>query len=214
HDQRTIFNVGGTNKPATLSFLAPSPDISRTETEPRIKAMTVINHIYKGLNEIIPGYLARFTDEFYSTSTGDNFMNAGYPIILFEAGHYPNDYQRNKVRKFHALAILLAVEKISLEETAEVGEYHQIPINDKKFLDIVLRNVLVNSNEAESLLDIGIYFEELLDVEAQEIIYCSRIEEIGDLSGFYGHLDIDKKGKIYLGKSSIFPKIGEKADFS
>src|SRR5690606_18769703 len=84
----------------------------------------------------------------------------------------------------------------------------------KKFLNIVLRNVLVNYNEADSLLDIGIYFEELLDVKMQEIFYCSRIEGIGDLSGFYGHLDIDKKGKVYVGKSSIFPKIGEKADFS
>ena len=30
HDQRTIFGVEGTNKPATISFLAPSEEISRS----------------------------------------------------------------------------------------------------------------------------------------------------------------------------------------
>lgn len=214
HDQRTIFNVGETDKPTTLSFLAPSPNIERAKTEPRIKAMSVIDYMAKGLEKLIPGNIARFTDEFYPTSTGDNFMNAGFPIILFEAGHYPNDYERIKVRQFHALAILLALEKIAQNEGAEVGDYHQIPINNKKFLDIVLRNVLVRSNEAESLMDIGIYFEEMLDVENQEVIFCARIEEIGDLSNYFGHLDIDKKGKNYLGRFSMFPQIGEKADFS
>ncbi len=214
HDQRTIFNVGNTSKPATLSFLAPSPDPERSETPARIKTMDVIDYITKGLENIIPGHIARFSDEFYPTSTGDNFMKQGFPCLLFEAGHFPNDYQRGQVRKFNALAVLLGLERISVMENSDKGDYDKIPRNNQKCLDIILRNVLVNSNEAESLLDIGIYFEERLDVEKQEVIFCSRIEEIGDLSGYFGHLDLDKKGKVYVGKSSVYPVIGELADFS
>lgn len=214
HDQRTIFNVGNEAKPATLSFLAPSPDVNRSETDSRIRAMAVIDYMAKGLEKVIPGCVARFSDEFYPTSTGDNFMKLGFPCILFEAGHYPHDYQRDHGRKYNALAILLALEKISNQNFTNKGNYDQIPQNNKKFLDIILRNVLVKSNDAESLLDIGIYFDERLDLDSQEILFCSRIEEIGNLSGYFGHIDIDNKGKVYVGKSSIFPVIGELADFS
>src|SRR5690606_1036587 len=168
----------------------------------------------KEMESIIPGYIARFSDEFYPTSTGDNFMKEGFPCLLFEAGHFPQDYSRKQVRKFNALAILLALEKISEMENAGKGDYDKIPRNSQKCLDIVLRNVLVKSKESESLLDIGIYFEERLDVEKQEIVFYARIEEIGDLSSYFGHLDIDKKGKIYVGKSAEFPVVGESADFS
>ena len=214
HDQRTIFNVGYTAKPATLSFLAPSPDATGSETPARIKAMDIINYMAKELENIIPGHIARFSDEFYPTSTGDNFMKQGFPCLLFEAGHYLNDYRRIQVRKYNSLAILLALERISLMETAEKGDYDAIPRNNQKCLDIILRNVLIHLNEYSSLVDIGIYFEERLDVEKQEIIFNSRIEEIGDLSGYFGHLDIDKKGKIYVGRSAVFPVAGELADFT
>lgn len=214
HDQRSIFNVGDQSKPATMAFLAPSPDEIRSVTESRIKAMAVIDHMVKGLETVIPGHLSRFTDEFYPNSTGDNFTKLGFPCILFEAGHFPNDYSRNQVRKFNALAILLAFERISRSDVMEKGNYDNIPLNQKKYLDIILRNVQVESSESHAILDIGIYFEERVDLESQEVIYCSKIEEIGDLSAYYGHLDQDMKGEKYHGKSSVFPVIGELADFS
>lgn len=214
HDQRSIFNVSGSSKPATLSFLAPSPDVQRSVTEARKKSMDVIGYIYKQLETVMPGHIARFSDEFYPTSTGDNFMKAGYTNLLFEAGHFPNDYQRNEVRRFNALAILLALEKISDSKEDDSELYHKIPENDKKSLDIVLRNVSVKSKSAESLIDIGIYFEEKLNLDKQEIEFHSRIEEIEDLSSYFGHLDLDMEGRIWIGKNSMYPEIGKAADFS
>ncbi|WP_273566708.1 DUF2817 domain-containing protein [Maribacter halichondriae] len=37
HDQRTIYNVGDTNKPATVSFLSPAFDIERSISVSRKK---------------------------------------------------------------------------------------------------------------------------------------------------------------------------------
>jgi hypothetical protein len=214
HDQRSIFNVGGQKEPATLAFLSPSADVDRTINPNRIASMAVIDHMKKGLSQLIPNKVSRFSDEFYPTSTGDNFMKLGYPTILFEAGHYPNDYQRNQVRKFNSLAILLALEKISEGNLTDEGDYFEIPVNTQHYLDVVLRNVLIKSNESESLVDIGIYFEEKLNRETREIEFKARIEEIGDMNNYFGHLEIDKKGKIYIGKTSMYPIIGEYADFS
>lgn len=214
HDQRSIFNVSGSSKPATLSFLAPSPDVRRSVTEVRKKSMDVIGCIYNQLETVMPGHIARFSDEFYPTSTGDNFMKAGFSNLLIEAGHFPNDYQRNEVRRFNALAILLALEKISDSKKDDSELYQKIPENDNKSLDIVLRNVSVKSKSAESLIDIGIYFEEKLNLKNQEIEFHSRIEEIGDLSAYFGHLDLDMEGRTWIGKDTMYPKIGKPADFS
>lgn len=214
HDQRSIFNVGGLPQPATMAFLAPSDNAERSLNETRKKSMAVISHIYKSLNEILPGKISRFSDEFYPTSTGDNFTKMGIPTILFEAGHYPNDYHRDHTRRFNTLAVLLGLEKIMKKEEPSAEDYFEIPENNKKFLDIILRNVLVMSSESEALLDIGIYFEEKLNVKEQTLDFCSRIEEVGDLSDYFGHIDIDKKGKVFVGKSAVFPVVGEYADFS
>lgn len=214
HDQRTIFNVGKSKIPATLAFLSPSVDVERTITTVRMKSMVVIDHIYQGLQQIIPKNIARFSDEFYPTSTGDNFSKIGFPTILMEAGHFPNDYERNRVRKFFALAIILGLEKIVRADEVKEGNYFAIPENGKKFLDIILRNVVLRSNKAEMVVDIGIYFEEKLDKKTHRLRYFAKIEEIGDLSMYFGHREIDKKGKVYVGNAAVFPKVGELADFS
>lgn len=214
HDQRTIFNVEISKEPATLSFLAPSGDIQRSLSDTRRQVMSVISYMNRHLQKYIPGKIGRFSDEFYPNSTGDNFTQMEIPTILFEAGHYPNDYQRHHTRRYNALAILLALDAIRIDEDFGTEGYFDIPENGKKFLDIVLRNVLVKSSGAETLLDIGIYFQERINLITQEIEFCAVIEEIGDLSNYFGHIDIDKKGKIYVGKSTMFPVVEQLADFS
>lgn len=214
HDQRTIFNTEIFTEPATLSFLAPAADIQRSMTDTRRKVMSVISYMNSHLQKYIPGKVGRFSDEFYPNSTGDNFTQMEIPTILFEAGHYPNDYQRDHTRRFNALAILLALDAIQQNKDFGTEGYFDIPRNGKKFLDIVLRNVLVKSSHSESVLDIGIQFQEQLDTAQHDIKFCAVIEEIGDLSNYFGHIDLDMNGKPYLGKSSLFPVLTQIADFS
>ena len=88
HDQRTIFGVEGSNKPATISFLAPSEEKNREITKGRKETMNVIISMNNLLQKLIPNHIGRYTDEFYPTATGDNFQKAGHNTILIEAGHY------------------------------------------------------------------------------------------------------------------------------
>ena len=53
HDQRTIFGVGDTGKPATLSFLAPSYNEEREINESRLKAINLI----AGINDVLQKYI-------------------------------------------------------------------------------------------------------------------------------------------------------------
>lgn len=214
HDQRSIFNVGETPKAATLAFLAPSFDPQKTMNEVRVKAMSVIDHMAKGLRQVIPGHIARFSDEFYPNSTGDNFMKMGWPTLLFESGHFPEDEGRDKVRKYTALAILLALEDISSRRMPEVGGYFEIPENKQRFLDVVLRNVQFHFNKHTVITDLGCQYEERLNKESQVLERVLKVEEIGDLSAYFGHLDWDVEGELYAGKVEGFPVIGEFAHFS
>ncbi|NQV77071.1 MAG: zinc carboxypeptidase [Lutibacter sp.] len=184
HDQRSIFNVEGTENPATISFLAPSENIERTLTKGRKETMSVIVAINNLLQQVIPNQVGRYTDEFYPTATGDNFQKLGYNTILIEAGHYKDDYERETTRKFNFYALLKGLYFIATSENyTNYKPYFEIPNNDTKFLDIIYRNIKITENNVTRIDNIGIQFK--FKVENNELIRYKCIENSGELLNFY-----------------------------
>ncbi|MBF0596211.1 M14 family zinc carboxypeptidase [Faecalibacter rhinopitheci] len=214
HDQRTIFNVGETAEPATLSFLAPSYNIEEEMNDVRQHTMGIIQAMNTELQKVIPGKIGRYTSEFYPMATGDNFTKMGYPCILFEAGHYPNDYQRNVTRKYNALAIITGLYTISMSRKLDFSEYELIPKNGSKFLDVIIRNIKIKNGLKESLVDIGIYYEDIYYKDTNKVAEKGSITEIGDLRKFFGHLDLDAKGEIFNNESGSLPMLNQIATFT
>src|SRR5690606_16087012 len=122
HDQRTIFSAGSTNKPATVSFLSPAEDENRTVTSTRNKSMEVIAAINTMLQQIMPGQVGRYDDSFNINCVGDTFQSLGSPTLLFESGHYQNDYQREKTREFIFYSLVKAITYI-LENSVSGDNY-------------------------------------------------------------------------------------------
>ncbi|MGM5629907.1 M14 family zinc carboxypeptidase [Apibacter raozihei] len=214
HDQRTIFGVKGKKEPATLAFLSPSVSEGREITDIRKKSMGIIAHIYRELTCILPDKISRFTDEFYPRSSGDNIQKSGIPTLLFEAGHYPDDYQRKKTRKYFSLALITALYYASTEYKWEDQheEYLKIPENSISYYDIIYRNVRLSTN-SNRVADLGIQYAESIKSGDEEISFSAKIEEIGDLSHFYAHSEYDAEGRSFYSKVSDFPKLGLMADF-
>lgn len=212
HEQRTIFSTDGKN-PATLSFLAPSQDHVRTITEVRKQAMAVIAAIYIKLKEDLPFQIARYSDEFYPSSTGDNLTKMGIPTILFEGGHYPNDYQRNGTRKYYTIALyeaLMAITKLN-GSTNGWEIYKKIPKNKESHFDIIYRNVKLNT-DYECILDVAVQYREEIKSGDQDISFTPIVVEIGDIGRKKGWKEIDCTGKKFI-SDRLFPKIDEIADF-
>ncbi|QNM86401.1 DUF2817 domain-containing protein [Polaribacter pectinis] len=182
HDQRTIFGVEGTKNPATISFLAPSEEETREITEGRKQTMNVIVAMNKMLQNIIPNYVGRYTDEFYPTATGDNFQKLGYNTILIESGHYPNDYNREESRKYTFYSLLQGIHHIA-ESTnfSDFEEYFTIPNNDKIFYDVIHR--YKDSKNAKAYQ----YEDKIID--NQLVSNLVEIEE-NDLNSKIGHNEI------------------------
>lgn len=149
HDQRTIFGVEGTSNSATISFLAPSEEETRSLTSGRIATMNVIVSMNKMLQNIIPNCVGRYTDEFYPTATGDNFQKLGYNTILIESGHYPGDYAREISRKFTFFSLLQGVYHIATSAVfTNYQDYFKIPNNNKLFYDVIHRHEPSKKDEA------------------------------------------------------------------
>ncbi len=193
HDQRTLFNVGQSDKPATVSFLAPAQDDKLSVTPNRLRAMSVIHQMNLGLQQLIPGQIGRFDDAFNINCVGDYFQAQGVATILFEAGHFSDDYNREETRKLIALSILEALSVISSGAVSEndLNFYLEIPENDTLFFDVLLKNVLISSDEQERTIDIGIAYEETLT--DRKVSFSPKIMTKGDLSSHFGHMTLDLK---------------------
>lgn len=192
HDQRTIYSLPN-EQPATISFLAPSADAKRTVTSARRIAMLTIVRMNNILQSFIPGKIGRYDDSFNINCVGDSFQAKGVPTLLFEAGHFPNDYRREKTREYIFYAFLSFFKLLNPnQESFSIKDYYRIPENEKKYNDLILRNVLLN----KKMVDINIQFEEKLLNET--VILVPRIEDISKKSEKIGHKEIDVEGNELL----------------
>lgn len=213
HDQRTIFNVGTTNETATLSFLAPSFNKAEDVNEVRQQTMGIIQAMNTEIQQLIPGKVGRYTSEFYPRSTGDNFTLMGYPTVLIEAGHFPDDYERNVTRKYNALAIISGLFSLTEDSVLPFDTYEDIPQNGQRFLDIILRNVKIVREKKSSIVDLGIYFEEEYNPSTDRVQRMGYLTDIGDLSALIGHIDLQTDEAIYEDGLTNIPFLGQKANF-
>ncbi len=197
HDQRSIFNVKNTSNPATISFLAPSINEERALTEGRKQTMSVIVAMNHLLQKIIPNQIGRYTDEFYPTATGDNFQKLGHNTILIEAGHYKNDYNREKTREFNFYALVQGLHFIATNTTYKKYEnYFSIPNNDKLYLDIIYKNLEVDIDSSKVITDVGIQLKyKVLD---GKLVKYKCIEKTGDLTNYFSNNIINAENLKYL----------------
>ncbi len=185
HDQRTIFNAGSLEKPATLSFLAPAHDTQRSVSVSRGQSMKIIVAIHKALSSLIPDQIGRYDDAFNPNCVGDTFQLLGTPTILFEAGHFPEDYQRERTREFIFYALITAISVIAQSkiEGYSLDTYFDIPENNKRFFDVLILNAnLINKKYDHSL---GILYKEVLNEET--IMFNPFVEATGELKDSFGH---------------------------
>ncbi|MDG2432562.1 M14 metallopeptidase family protein [Flavobacterium sp.] len=213
HDQRTIFGVSDTGKTATLSFLAPSYNAAREVNASRLKAINVIVAINEVLQELIPGQIGRFDDSFNINCIGDTFQYLGTPTILFEAGHFQDDYQREQTRKYAFVALISSFLAIYENDIVvnRIDEYLNIPQNNAVFYDFIYKKVRINYDGIEKITNFALqYKEELIE---NMITFNAYFVEIGDLEGYYGHYVYDANEALYSDDEDGFPKLGKKANF-
>ena len=213
HDQRTIFSVGDTGKPATISFLSPAFNDSRDLNEVRECAMGVIADMNTILQEFIPGQVGRFDDSYNRNCVGDTFQNLGVSTILFEAGHYSNDYQREVSREVVFLSLIAACESIINKSFLDdrISLYMNIPQNKTLFYDFVYKNVKINYDSNEICSIFAAQYREVL--QQGSIVLIAYISDVNISDKITGHIEYENDFDSFSDDFGNFPVVGHLANF-
>lgn len=191
HDQRSIFGIKGP-KPATLSFLAPSADILKTITPAREVAMGLIVKMKNYIKAHHHNQIGRFDDSYNQNCVGDSFTSSGAPTILFEAGHFKDDYSREQSRSFvfYGLIALFDLDAASQNNSVDYKEYFNIPENQKIYKDVVLYNVRVVGED--TLQTISFQYKEI--IHDQNIVFELYFDAVEVDKDVFGHQYFDLQG--------------------
>ena len=171
--------------------------------------MSIINAINTTLQSDLPDQIGRYDDGFNINCVGDAFQFLETPTVLFEAGHYKDDYNREEVRRFIYKSLLVGLDCVA--NTVVSGDdyidYFSIPENGKLFYDIIIKNAQFD----DGIKDVGVnYQERLVD---KELMFVPQIVFIGDLSDFYGHKVLNANNSRIFTASDQVVSEGYENDF-
>lgn len=205
HDQSRYYNAERTAKPATISYLAPAYNYEKDVNEVRGNAMKVIVHMDSILQKYAPGQVGRYNDDFEPRAFGDNIQKWGTSAILIESGGHFEDPEKQFIRKLNFMSILSAIFVIGDGSfvNIDLDDYNEIPQNDRKLFDLKIKNVSYHLAGNDYKLDLGIVRDHVDTKQHDGFNYLGRIEEIGDLSTYFGYQTLDalglqfEMGKVY-----------------
>ncbi len=206
HDQDPRYSVGRSFKPAVISFLAPAFNYEKDSDTIRERAIKLIGRLTRMLSEFVPGHIAKYSDDFEPRAFGDNFQKWGTSTILVESGGWKDDPEKQFIRKLNFILLISAFKEISegSYKNESLNTYEAIPLNDRYLFDLVLRNLTLKKNSFELKIDVAVNFSEFVSSD-KKIYKLSSIQDIGDLSVFYGFEDYDFTGyEIQPGKTEVF----------
>ncbi len=211
HDKNTKYSAGASGKQATISFLPTSYNYAKEWNPARTRAMQVICGMHQTLQQFIPGHLGRWNDDHEPRAFGDNIAKWGSSLILIESGGYKEDIEKQFIRKLNFVAILTGLQAIAEQSYTnfELKTYEAIPNNDRYIFDLLIRNAEFVHNGKTIIKDIGINLSEKNINNATDFVLSSVIEDLGDLSTFWGLKEIDAKG-LRVSKLSEFPQVLQK----
>ncbi len=208
HDQSTYYNAERTEKPATISYLAPAYNYEKDINEVRGNAMKIIVFMNSILQKYAPGQVGRYNDDFEPRAFGDNIQKWGTSTILIESGGYPEDTEKQEIRKLNYVSILSAIYTIAKENYKDIpiSEYEKIPENDRKLFDLKITGATYELMGKPYKIDLGINQVEVDYEDHNDFWYSSRIWDQGDLSTYYGYENFDASG-YSIRKAHVYPKL-------
>ena len=166
----------------------------------RTKATQVIVAMNKTLQQYIPGKVARYNDDFEPRAFGDNVQRMGVSTILIESGGYPNDPEKQHIRKLNFISLLTAFENIAKSSYAneDISQYEIIPHNSRSMYDLLIRNVIMEKAGQIFTTNLAINRSQIMNKDLRSVGYRGVIEEVGDIEKVFGYDEKDASGLTLL----------------
>ncbi len=208
HDQSIYYNAERTDKPATISYLAPAYNYEKDINTVRGNAMKIIVFMNSIIQKYAPGQVGRYNDDFEPRAFGDNIQKWGTSTILIESGGYKNDIEKQEIRRLNYVSILSAIYSIAKEnyKNISIKEYDKIPQNDRKLFDLKLVGATYKLSNNDYTLDLGINHLEIDNENHSDYYNIGKVMDQGDLSTYYGYNTFDASGYRIV-EGNIYPKV-------
>jgi hypothetical protein len=204
HDQQVYYTAGESPTPATISVLAPAYNYETEVNDVRKRALQVIVGMNRVMQKVAPGHVGKYDDAFEPRAFGDNFQKWGTSTILIESGGYPNDPEKQLIRKFNFMIMLHALQEIADKSYTDysLDDYFSIPDNALRLMDLVIRNLPVEKEGLGYEIDLGIRRRE---TDAHGSYFVNGVvDDLGDLSIFYGFEELDASG-LEVVEGKVYP---------
>ena len=207
HDQSIYYNAQRTDKPATISYLAPAYNYEKDINAVRANAMKVIVYMNSIIQKYAPGQVGRYDDDFEPRAFGDNIQKWGTSTILIESGGYKDDIEKQEIRRLNYVSILSAIYSIAKENYKNIPlkDYEKIPQNDRKLFDLKLIGATYHLLDNDYIIDLGINRMEVDNDDHSSFYNIGRIMDQGDLSTYYGYETFDANGYTIV-EGNIYPE--------
>ncbi len=199
HDQRTMYSAGHTDNPATISFLAPSPDAERSVNAARVKSISLGGYLTQVLRPHLGDCIARYSDEFYPTSFGDNLQKQDIPVLLIESGESATTPNREETRRANFFCLAAGFTALQNDQLSEnhSASYFALPENQVRFFDLILTSVSWKGG----VTDVGLRCQEkLVDGRLRRVF---EVADIGDLRFSPRFAEFDADGFSWEGSVEL-----------
>lgn len=192
HNQQALTTVGRTPKQAAISLLVVFGDEAKTLNEGQARNQRVAAAMAEALQQLIPGHVGRYDDEWTPTAFGDNFSAWGTPVILVETGALHGRDEMFLV-KLNFVAFVTALQSIvtGREKTQDPAAYVSLPSNGSGgIVNYLFRRANIVNNGETTVGDIGVIAER----RRASFTVSAKISAVGTLNGLTGLDEYDASG--------------------
>ena len=124
----------------------------------------------------------------------------GTSSVLIESGGWKDDTEKQFIRKLNFVAILTALQSIagSHYESADIARYNEIPENETLLFNSLFKNLAIKYEGNPYIIDVGVNLIEKNIMDSSAYYFEGKIDDVGDLSVFYGYDELDCTGMEIL----------------
>lgn len=195
HDQNPATRVGDSDRQAAIALLAPAFNEARDVDAKRRRAMRVASLLVEAMDPLVGGHIARYDDAFNPRAFGDLIGAWGASTVLIESGGWPDDPQKQYLRRVNFVGILAALDAIATGRFAEYDPavYASLPENGRRPADLlIVGGTLVVPGLPRLRADLLVEYDRPLLREG------GRVIDIGDLAGEEAQDTLDVEGLFLI----------------
>ncbi len=194
HDQNPGTRVGDSDRGVAIALLAPAFDEARDVDDKRHRAMQVASLLVDMMDPLVRDHIAKYDDTFNPRAFGDLIGAWGASTVLIESGAWPDDPQKQYLRKTNFVGILEALDAIATGRYAgyDTALYDSLRYNGRRVPDLLISGGTVAVPGLPELqADILVSYAKPLLKEG------GRISDIGDMGETEAQDTLDVTG-LYL----------------